>query len=820
MVFVAADNDADAAAPIIINSLEAEADNPNVSIVVAIDRKGDGNSGYYKVKYDADLTHSAIYYRDVDWWPQAEFNTADYHTLGNFIAFARSRFPAQHYALVIFGHGNGLNGIAHDATRPGDSTPGLSGLSIRDLGQALAYATNGGQDRLDVIMAYACDMGMLEDAYEIRDYARYYVASQNLTFYPTDPKQDTFFLQLVVNSIKADSDPLDLATEFALWYADFMAFCGLDGEFCSPSGSNYPFTISLIDLDRVVPLTSAVSALAAYVQAHVWETSSEVQSARQGVQVFDSSGNHRLGEEDAFIDLYDFASRIQSVTGDATLKSLAQSVMDGVYAARPTGDVSFSHIFGSGYVDCGWLAVPICLPGSYMDVSHSHGISIFFPTARSSYYNSRNYSFADEVDWLQGDGAVGMQGTGTGWGSMLASYFAVTQPGGPDDTTPPPALAPLGKLARYTGTWRAVSSMAEPRHGHAAVLLPDGRVLVASGTSAYSSVDAELYDSRNDSWVSTAPMPVADATGEGSLMVVLSTGKALWTRGGNGALFDPVDDSWAKVYGVSLADWHSATPLLNGQVLFVGIAFDAISYAMLYDANTGTWVKDFQGHPGAANAPHVGQSHAAVRLNDGRVLLAGGYRVGSADISAQVDIYEPNTETWTVGAPMTAARIGHTATVLQDGRVLVAGGSDYHELGSGCYATAEVYDPATDTWGPTGALSEPRCRHTATLLADGRVLLTGGLQGTTYYDSPATPDIYDPRTGTWERNTSYFPSYFGHTATMLPDGRVLVIGGKRQVGSSFSDWADAHVFDISYSAAGTSQNQVVFLPYVTAWPRP
>ena len=123
------------------------------------------------------------------------------------------------------------------------------------------------------------------------------------------------------------------------------------------------------------------------------------------------------------------------------------------------------------------------------------------------------------------------------------------------------------------------------------------------------------------------------------------------------------------------------------------------------------------------------------------------------------------------GAVMEVERAAHTATILQDGRVLVTGGI---RAGEAALASAEVYDPSTRDFSAAGAMTSVRSGHTATLLSNGLVLLAGGFDDE---DPVRSAELYDPVTGRFERTGSLTAPRGGATATLLRDGRVLVAGG-------------------------------------------
>jgi N-acetylneuraminic acid mutarotase len=126
---------------------------------------------------------------------------------------------------------------------------------------------------------------------------------------------------------------------------------------------------------------------------------------------------------------------------------------------------------------------------------------------------------------------------------------------------------------------------------------------------------------------------------------------------------------------------------------------------------------------------------------------------------------------------MVTPRYGHTATLLPDGTVLVVGGIGGPTLPGSALASAELYDPQTGTWITTGEMDTSRYGHTATLLSDGRVLVAGGYDPRGSGPSLASAELYDPATGTWTATGDMNEPSDGHTDTLLLDGKVLVAGG-------------------------------------------
>lgn len=159
--------------------------------------------------------------------------------------------------------------------------------------------------------------------------------------------------------------------------------------------------------------------------------------------------------------------------------------------------------------------------------------------------------------------------------------------------------------------------------------------------------------------------------------------------------------------------------------------------------------------------------------------MVGGKSPSYLQSTEIFDPSKPAASAWSMGPEMPAPRWQHTASALQSGEVLVAGGFVY----SDSTATLLRYDPATNTWKQPGkTLQDARKAHTATLLKNGKVLFAGGSQGmssnpaqTTYLDSI---EIYDPASGTFDPTTAKMSKKrIGHTATLMPNGQVLIVGG-------------------------------------------
>ncbi|HUE82366.1 MAG TPA: kelch repeat-containing protein, partial [Pyrinomonadaceae bacterium] len=176
--------------------------------------------------------------------------------------------------------------------------------------------------------------------------------------------------------------------------------------------------------------------------------------------------------------------------------------------------------------------------------------------------------------------------------------------------------------------------------------------------------------------------------------------------------------------------------------------------------------------PSSTNLNTARRGHTSTRLNDGRVLVAGGENSGG--VLNVAEIFDPATGLFTVGGNMTGARVDHAAVKLADGRVFLIGGRD----GVGTTGTTEIFDPTAGTFTSGPAMSVARAGHSATLFADGRVFVVGG-------DGGGTAEIYDPAANSFSgAGGSLDTARSMHSAALMLDGRILIAGGRADAGGA------------------------------------
>jgi uncharacterized repeat protein (TIGR02543 family) len=228
--------------------------------------------------------------------------------------------------------------------------------------------------------------------------------------------------------------------------------------------------------------------------------------------------------------------------------------------------------------------------------------------------------------------------------------------------------------------------MSSARYDHRAILLANGKVLVAGGVGNDYLSSAEIYDPATEAWASAGSMNAPRT-------------------------------------------FHTATLLANGKVLVAGgrsIGARHLSSAELYDPVTGLWT--ITGLMGSKRAWHT-----ATLLINGKVLVSGGHDGDDIGQTSSAEIYDPATGGWTTTNPMKSIRSSHSSVLLANGKILTAG--------SGSPTSVELYDPATGIWTVTGAMVvTERSNFAATLLTNARLLVVGGGGG----GSLSSAEIYDP----------------------------------------------------------------------------
>jgi N-acetylneuraminic acid mutarotase len=261
-------------------------------------------------------------------------------------------------------------------------------------------------------------------------------------------------------------------------------------------------------------------------------------------------------------------------------------------------------------------------------------------------------------------------------------------------------------------------------------------------------------------------------------------------------LFNPTTNGWVDLAPMSTSrSLAAAATLLNGRVLVTGgtDGRDGVrASAEYYDQPTNGWHG-----AGALSSPRYG--HTLIALADGSAIAVGGNNVTDCNCTrfqSTVDRYDPVANNWVAANPLAIARERHTATLLPNGKVLVTGGyggapNTLADTGASL-ASAELFDPATGNWTTTGSMNTPRRNHIAILLSGGRVLVAGGTNGATIL---ASAEIYDPATGLWTPAASMHAARDVASVAMLANGNVLVVNGLNGASSAAFGTGTCEVYD-------------------------
>ena len=357
--------------------------------------------------------------------------------------------------------------------------------------------------------------------------------------------------------------------------------------------------------------------------------------------------------------------------------------------------------------------------------------------------------------------------------------------------------------ARLGGTQRLGPRAAFDRSDHAAVLLANGDwVLVVGGESqdeSLADLSANEVRSQAEIWrIGSSTWRWAGKTRhyfEGATATVLQDGRVLLAGGGGTECCGGPGSRFVEVWDPEKRAWknsgrllqprfqHRAVGIGDGRVVVIGgtrtVGDPVVSLATieLWDPKTEHW--SF-GEPMSVSR----YLHTATGLKDGRVLVAGGYSTSApAGLLNGSEVFDPTTGHWKPLKPMQQKRAKHEAVALHDGRVLVVAGD--------AHGTSEVWDPTTEQWSAAGRLKVNRYSFSATALGNGDVLVAGGYEEKRNGVPVVAIELWDHKTSLWRPVGNLLRGRVCHTATLLPDGRVMFVGGIRsrtEKGTSTEFW--------------------------------
>jgi parallel beta-helix repeat protein len=442
LIYLNGDNDLEDALHDTLNNLVAAGSSSRANVLVLID--GYTNTEYYTGTALLDITDGQAISIATQLGPTltvpSELNMGDGQTLVEFVAWGRVHYPARHTLLSIVDHGGGWapslepgpeipgalkhhhSWLAGNSGLSWDFTNGYDYLDSNEIRRALAAISVSGTNKLDVVFYDVCLMGMMEVAYQIKDYASYFVSSQNIGWAPVGA--DGRYVR-IVHSIGSATTPRQMAELLVQTYADSMP------------PNEHPFTVSAVDLQQLPVVTSAINQLGlAISQTLADSTHAEtLHSAYASAQKIDYDGDFQIEPAtDGFVDLYDFALHAAQQFADAAIISSARAVT----TALDTAVVAEKHQSGAP-----WMA-----PDRFWDLNNVHGLSIFLPLGEDLELQyvitetspitpdlviSRNLHLREmySSDQLQFVGA-------TSWKALIDAYYHVVASPVPTNTTSGP----------------------------------------------------------------------------------------------------------------------------------------------------------------------------------------------------------------------------------------------------------------------------------------------------------------------------------------------------------------------------------------------
>ncbi len=366
-----------------LTRLHQMAANPALTIVALVDGSGYGDTVRYQIQPGGQ------YVNGVNRWGLGELNLGNPQTLADFVLWARDSYPTEHVYLAIADHGRGIEGIAWDQT-----SSQTTFISVAGLRTALQSASRNGTAPLDVVHYDACLMGMVENAYQIKDYARYFIASENLGW-------SAFAYERYGAGVISTTQPISLARIVVDEYDRRVL--------------NYPHTLSALDLSKMDLLATSITSFALALQENITTYQTVISSTWGETQKFDSRDYMVIDNWDEYVDLWDLADRLEMRISNSTVRIAAQKVKAAVE------DAVVVERHADGGTPYAW------------DLSGSHGVAIYFPPMRGGwgyqqYVEEHPFAFTAEGQWDE----------------FLKTYFVFGITPGPDPSDPgvPPALVP------------------------------------------------------------------------------------------------------------------------------------------------------------------------------------------------------------------------------------------------------------------------------------------------------------------------------------------------------------------------------------------
>lgn len=391
MLYFAGDNNLSYHFSLALQRLEALSARENLTITVLFDRLGHVGVQRYLVQ------PNGLYTDGLNRWHLEELNTGDPTTLANYIAWAQSTYPAEHYYLAIANHGRGIGGIAWDMTSNDH-------ITLPELREALHVGTAQGQRKIDVLHLDACLMGMVEVGYEVYPYADYLITSQNLAW-------AAFKYDAYAQALATVGTPREFAVRVAEIY--HQQFHG------------HPYTISVWDLQLLPEVTQAVDGLAQALLDNLEAHRPALDTALAAVQRFDSQDYGRITLDDEFVDVRHLAELLQAQSADGAVQAAAQTVLDALQLSVTgviTRAVVYEHHASGRY------------GGHWWDVENAHGIALYFPPDAFAW------------DYHQYVAPVFRFSHDTQWDELLAAYLDAPDP--PPQVPEEPGLPPVLELRR------------------------------------------------------------------------------------------------------------------------------------------------------------------------------------------------------------------------------------------------------------------------------------------------------------------------------------------------------------------------------------